>query len=43
MRLGLLHINMGPMSRPDALVQAARAAERAGAPNVLNRGFMTRR
>src|SRR2546429_8129538 len=30
MRLGLIHINMGPMSRPDALVQAARAAEQAG-------------
>jgi hypothetical protein len=26
MRLGLIHINMWPMSRPDALVQAARAA-----------------
>ena len=30
MRLGLIHINMGPMSSPDALVQAARAAEQAG-------------
>ena len=29
MRLGLIHINMGPMSSPDALVQAARAAEQA--------------
>src|SRR2546430_9517510 len=34
MRLGLIHINMGPMSRPDALVQAARAAERAGFDSV---------
>jgi probable F420-dependent oxidoreductase len=30
MRLGLVHINMGSMSRPDALVQAAQAAEDAG-------------
>jgi hypothetical protein len=30
MRLGLVHINMGPMSWPDALVAAARAAEVAG-------------
>src|SRR5262249_5580309 len=30
MRLGLVHINMGSMSRPDTLVQAAQAAEDAG-------------
>jgi len=34
MRLGLIHINMGPMSSPDALVQAARAAEQAGFDSV---------
>jgi alkanesulfonate monooxygenase SsuD/methylene tetrahydromethanopterin reductase-like flavin-dependent oxidoreductase (luciferase family) len=34
MRLGLIHINMGPMSAPDALVQAARAAEQAGFDSV---------
>ena len=34
MRLGLIHINMGPISRPDALVQAARAAEQAGFDSV---------
>ena len=34
MRLGLVHINMGPMNRPDALVQAARAAEQAGFDSV---------
>ena len=34
MRLGLIHINMGPMSHPDALVQAARAAEQAGFDSV---------
>ena len=34
MRLGLIHINMGPMSRPDALVQAAWAAEQAGFDSV---------
>ena len=34
MRLGLVHINMGPMSRPDALVTAARAAEAAGFDSV---------
>jgi alkanesulfonate monooxygenase SsuD/methylene tetrahydromethanopterin reductase-like flavin-dependent oxidoreductase (luciferase family) len=34
MRLGLIHINMGPMSRPDALVQAARTAEQAGFDSV---------
>ena len=34
MRLGLIHINMGPMSDPDALVQAARAAEQAGFDSV---------
>ena len=34
MRLGLIHINMGPMSRPDALVQAARQAEQAGFDSV---------
>lgn len=26
MLLGLVHINIGPLSRPDALVEAARAA-----------------
>jgi hypothetical protein len=26
MRLGLIHIDMGPMSRPDALVEAGTAA-----------------
>src|SRR6266581_4171643 len=30
MLLGLVHVNMGPMSRPDGLVVAARAAEAAG-------------
>lgn len=30
MRLGLVHINMGSMSQPDALVQAALGAEAAG-------------
>src|SRR5882672_884563 len=34
MRLGLIHINMGPMSRPGDLVQAARAAEQAGFDSV---------
>src|SRR5947209_8953785 len=34
MRLGLVHINMGPMSRPDAVAQAARAAEAAGFESV---------
>src|SRR6201990_2606486 len=34
MRLGLVHINMGPMDRPDALVQAARAAAQAGVDSV---------
>jgi probable F420-dependent oxidoreductase len=34
MRLGLIHINMEPMSHPDALVQAARAAEQAGFDSV---------
>src|SRR5882724_1966331 len=34
MRLGLVHINMGPMSRPDAVAQAARAAEAAGFDSV---------
>ncbi len=34
MRLGLIHINMGPLSRPDALVAAARAAEAAGFDSV---------
>ena len=34
MRLGLIHINMGPMSRPEALVSAARAAEAAGFDSV---------
>ena len=34
MRLGLVHINMGPMSRPGAVVQAARAAEAAGFDSV---------
>jgi probable F420-dependent oxidoreductase len=30
MRLGLVHVNMGSMSRPDGLAQAAQAAEAAG-------------
>jgi alkanesulfonate monooxygenase SsuD/methylene tetrahydromethanopterin reductase-like flavin-dependent oxidoreductase (luciferase family) len=34
MRLGLIHINMGPMSDPDALAQGARAAEQAGFDSV---------
>ena len=34
MRLGLVHINMGPMSQPDALVKAAQAAEAAGFDSV---------
>src|ERR1700758_3386811 len=34
MRLGLVHINMGPMNHPDALAQAARAAEQAGFDSV---------
>ena len=34
MLLGLAHINMGSMSRPDALVTAARAAEAAGFDSV---------
>src|SRR6266516_952260 len=34
MRLGLIHLNMGPMSRPGGLVQAARAAEQAGFDSV---------
>ena len=34
MRLGLVHINMGPMSRPDVLAEAARAAEAAGFDSV---------
>ena len=34
MLLGLVHINMGPMSQPDALVAAARAAEAAGFDSV---------
>ena len=34
MRLGLVHINMGPMSRPGAVVQTARAAEAAGFDSV---------
>ena len=34
MRLGLIHIDMGPMSRPGDLVQAARAAEQAGFDSV---------
>src|SRR5579863_9744254 len=34
MRLGLVHINTGPLSRPDAIVQAARAAETAGFDSV---------
>jgi hypothetical protein len=38
MRLGLIHINMGPMSRPDALVQSA-LTRADHAPNVLNPRF----
>src|ERR1700751_3269364 len=34
MRLGLVHINMGPMSQPDALAKAAQAAEAAGFDSV---------
>ena len=34
MLLGLVHINMGSMSRPDALVKAAQAAEAAGFDSV---------
>src|SRR5215472_19341471 len=34
MQLGLIHINMGPMSRPEALVSAARMAEEAGFDSV---------
>jgi probable F420-dependent oxidoreductase len=30
MRLGLVHVNLGSMSRPDGLIAAARAAESAG-------------
>jgi alkanesulfonate monooxygenase SsuD/methylene tetrahydromethanopterin reductase-like flavin-dependent oxidoreductase (luciferase family) len=38
MRLELIHINTGPMSRPEALVSAARAAEAAGFDSVWARG-----
>jgi probable F420-dependent oxidoreductase len=34
MRLGLVHVNMGPLSRPDAVTQAAQAAEAAGFDSV---------
>src|ERR1700730_15391437 len=34
MRLGLVHVSMGSMSQPDALVRAARAAEAAGFDSV---------
>ena len=34
MRLGLVHVNMGPLSRPDAVAQAAQAAEAAGFDSV---------
>src|SRR5579859_6321708 len=34
MRLGLVHINMGPLSHPDAIVKAAQAAEAAGFDSV---------
>src|SRR5262245_16553006 len=34
MRLGLVHVNMGSMSRPDSLVAAARQAEAAGFDSV---------
>jgi probable F420-dependent oxidoreductase len=34
MRLGLVHVNMGSMSQPDALVAATRAAESAGFDTV---------
>jgi len=30
MLLGLVQVNMGPLSRPQALAEAARAAEEAG-------------
>jgi probable F420-dependent oxidoreductase len=34
MRLGLVHVNMGSMSQPDALAKAAREAEAAGFDSV---------
>ncbi len=34
MRLGLVHVNMGAMSQPGALAEAARAAEAAGFDSV---------
>jgi probable F420-dependent oxidoreductase len=34
MLLGLVHVNMGPMSQPDGVVSAARAAEAAGFDSV---------
>ena len=34
MRLGLVHVNMGSMSQPDALAKAAREAETAGFDSV---------
>ena len=34
MQLGLVHVSMGSMSQPDALVRAARAAEAAGFDSV---------
>jgi probable F420-dependent oxidoreductase len=34
MRLGLVHVNMGPLSRPDAVAQAVQAAEAAGFDSV---------
>lgn len=34
MRLGLVHVNMGPMSGPDGLAAAARTAEAAGFDSV---------
>src|SRR5712671_1310435 len=40
MQLGLIHLNMAPMSGPDALVQAARAAEQAGFDSVWAGGHL---
>jgi probable F420-dependent oxidoreductase len=34
MRLGLVHVNMGPLSQPDAVAAAAQAAEAAGFDSV---------
>ena len=34
MRLGLVHVNMGPMCSPDGVAGAVRAAEEAGFDSV---------